>query len=244
VLERADYVTAVAGSLLRQACELVPQVEGKSCLVPNPVVLDAHARSSMSPASGLPAPSSPYILFVGRLEAMKDVATLLDAYHLACEESSFAHGLVIVGEGELLADLERRARKGRGAQRVVFLGRRAHSETLALIRGADALVVPSKSSEGCPNVVLEAMALGTPVIVSDLEALREAVGDGEAGAVFARGSARGLQAEIVALTADPSRRQRYMRAARARLEAKHRLETVLDEYERIYESLVVRPRRP
>jgi glycosyltransferase involved in cell wall biosynthesis len=79
--------------------------------------------------------------------------------------------------------------------------------------------------------------LGTPVVVSDLEALRELVGDGEAGAVFARGDVQALREQIIALTAEPSRRERYVRAARARLAARHRLETVVEEYERIYERL-------
>lgn len=236
VLREADYVTAVAGALLRQACALVPAVGEKSQVVPNPVVPEALAASA-APHGAVPL--RPYVLFAGRLEAMKGVATLIDAFHRACADPRFQPALLIAGEGALQPSLEAQARSGAGRSRIFFLGRRDFAATLALIREAEALVLPSRSSEGCPNVALEAMALGTPLLVSDLEALRELVADGECGAVFSAGDPRALADELQTLARDPARRARYVAAARVRLAARHGLEAVLDEYERIYERLLM-----
>jgi len=234
ILRRADYVTAVAGALLRQACALVPAVREKSQVVPNPAIPKAIAAAAAPQAVA----RRPYVLFAGRLENMKGVATLIDAFHRACADPRFEPALVIVGEGELQPSLETQARAGAGRGRISFLGRRGFAETLALIRDAEILALPSGSSEGCPNVALEAMALGTPLLVSDLEALRELVADGGCGGLFTAGDPRALAGELQALTRDPKRRARYVDAARARLAARHGLEAVIAEYERIYERLL------
>jgi glycosyltransferase involved in cell wall biosynthesis len=122
--------------------------------------------------------------------------------------------------------------------RITFVGSTTYPESLRLIRHAAALVLPSISSEGCPNVVLEAMALGTPVVVSDLPSLRELVGDGEAGATFRRGDARALAQRLVEVTSDAALRERYVQAARARLDTRHRVDDVVAQYEHIYARVI------
>ena len=106
------------------------------------------------------------------------------------------------------------------------------------MRDAAVLALPSISSEGCPNVVLEAMALGTPVVVSDLPSLRELVGDGEAGVIFQRGDARALAQRLIEVTSDASLRERYIQAGHARLDARHRVDDVVAQYERVYERVL------
>jgi glycosyltransferase involved in cell wall biosynthesis len=180
------------------------------------------------------APARPYVLFAGRLEPMKDVACLIDAYHRAAAAPGFAADLVIAGAGRLASVLRDRAAAGPGAARIRFAGALPYAETLRLIAGARALVLPSRKSEGCPNVVLEAMALGTPVVVSDLPSLAELVDDGTDGAVFPMGDAAALADRLRAVEADAALRARLAAAARERLAVRHAPDAVAARYLALY----------
>jgi glycosyltransferase involved in cell wall biosynthesis len=170
---------------------------------------------------------------------MKDVATLIDAFHRAVATNpSFPTDLRIVGSGSLLGSLRHSASSGAAHARIHFLGDRSHEECLGLIRDARALILPSRSSEGCPNVVLEAMALGTPVIVSDLPSLTELVRDGREGAVFRRGDAHHLSSLLAGLGAHAEAWQRRAQAGRARLSERHHPATVARAYEVVYEQVL------
>lgn len=82
------------------------------------------------------------------------------------------HILVIVGDGPMRKQLERDATRMGVADSVVFLGSRPHDEVALWMNVADCLVVPSRS-EGMPNVVLEALASGLPVVATDVGACVE-----------------------------------------------------------------------
>ena len=177
-LSSADAVTAVSASLLRGAAEVVPSIGARAGVVPNPVDPGAVVEEA---GGGAGAAERRGIVFVGRLAPMKNVELLLEAYALALDaDRALPDDLWIVGDGPSRASLEARAR-AIGAGRIHFEGARPRREALARIRSARALVLPSRCSEGCPNVVLEAMSLGTPVLVSDLPSLVEWVADGETG---------------------------------------------------------------
>ena len=113
-----------------------------------------------------------YFLYVGRLSDEKGVAVFCEAARRA------GTAPMIVGDGRLRASLERAYPEAR------FLGWRRPDEVAELMRAARALVFPSVWREGQPLTVQEALALGTPVIVSDACAGREAVVDGENGFWF------------------------------------------------------------
>ena len=88
-LAAADAVTGVSASLLEQAAALVPAVATRASVIPNPV--DATAlRGAMAPPPPTSAERAPYVLFAGRLEAMKHVECLLDAYARAAPRSGSA----------------------------------------------------------------------------------------------------------------------------------------------------------
>jgi glycosyltransferase involved in cell wall biosynthesis len=231
-LARADRVTAVSASLLAQATALVPSVAARGSVVPNPAD-PSRLLAAMGPPA--PPPARPYIAFAGRLEAMKDVACLVDAYHaLAARDLAFPADLVVAGDGRLAGVLRARARDGAGADRIRFAGALPYPDTLRLVAGARALVLPSRASEGCPNVVLEAMALGTPVVVSDLPSLAELVTDGTDGAVFPVGDAAALADRLRAVVGDDALRARLAGAARARLAARHAPDAIVDRYLALY----------
>lgn len=125
--------------------------------------------------------SRPYLLFLGTLEPRKNIPGLLRAYleARAMDPRMGEVGLVVAGAkgwkfGEIEQELER-AIAGSGG-RVRYLGYVSHQEKFALIQNALAFIFPS-FTEGFGLPVLEAMALGTPVIASNTGSLPEVMGD-------------------------------------------------------------------
>jgi glycosyltransferase involved in cell wall biosynthesis len=105
------------------------------------------------------------------------------------------HTLLICGEGPEKLALERLAKKLGVADRVRFLGRIPHDRLAEIYSAADALILAS-SREGWPNVLLEAMACGTPVIASNIWGNPEVVTTPEAGVLMAERTAGGVAAAI------------------------------------------------
>jgi glycosyltransferase involved in cell wall biosynthesis len=135
-------------------------------------------------------PSAGDVIFVGRIAREK--GPLLFA------EAARAAGIapVFVGDGPLWHELAGACPEAR------ITGWKSGAEVRALMRGARALVFPSLWHEGQPLTVLEAKALGTPVIVSDGCAGREEIEDGVAGLWFANGDAASLARALVRLKDD------------------------------------------
>jgi glycosyltransferase involved in cell wall biosynthesis len=137
-----------------------------------PYFLPADDAPPIEPA----ARDRPYFLFVGRLERLKGVQVLLEAFRGYRDAD-----LLIVGDGNQRAELERQAA---GLDHVRFLGRAHPSELPPLYAGAIALLVPSIGYEVFGIVILEGFAQRTPAIVHDLGALPEVVREADGGLVY------------------------------------------------------------
>jgi glycosyltransferase involved in cell wall biosynthesis len=180
-------------------------------VIPNAVPLDEIARADSGRAGGF-APGEKVVLYAGRLDAGKNVETVIEA--LARIDDEVAFSAVICGDGPARPRLERMARDLGVAHRLVFTG---FVENLwDVMKRADALVSLSRF-EGCPNVVLEAMACGCPLIVSDIPAHREILD--ERSALFVdpddpAGVAAALKAALVHTDEARARAARAPRAGR------------------------------
>lgn len=179
-LARASYPI-----LLRYACRRAARV-----LVPSQATADALQRHALIREHRVvvtpPAPTSigneeqlrelpvdgPYVLYVGQLKPHKQPALLLHAHARLTAELRRGTSLVFVGDGPERRRLELLATKGGIAARVRFLTRVSDAQLSALYMRARAVVLPSRV-EGAGLPVLEAMAHGAPVVISDAPALLE-----------------------------------------------------------------------
>jgi glycosyltransferase involved in cell wall biosynthesis len=168
----ADALTCVS----RRACEHYARDARRTIWVPNAVDTDEL------PSEGITL-GDPQVAYVGRLSGEKGVDVLAEAAGLLPQEVT----LVIVGSGDL--GLIRRAL---ALPNVKYVGFQPHEVALRYIRGSRALVLPSRQ-EGMPTAALEAMAMGVPVVASDIPELREL---SENIAFFRAGDPRDLAATI------------------------------------------------
>jgi glycosyltransferase involved in cell wall biosynthesis len=157
------------------------------------------------------------LAYLGRLEPYKRVELLLRA--LARLAPRFPQlDLVIVGRGSERAALERRAAALGVAARVRFTGFVSDAERDACLAQARVCVCPSVK-EGWGITVIEANALGLPVVATDAPGLRDAVRDGETGVLVPDAApeafAAGLAQALEGLLGDPERLARLSAAARA-----------------------------
>lgn len=156
-------------------------------------------------------------LFVGRLEPHKGLGVLLDAFDRLWREPAPVR-LVVVGDGSLRAEVERRAAAaGPGLVRVE--GRLPHPQVVQWMRAADALVVPSLF-EPWGLVVNEGMACGLPIVATDrVGASDDLIEHGENGLIVPAGDPRALADAMRALRDDPAARQRMSERSASRIGA-------------------------
>jgi colanic acid/amylovoran biosynthesis glycosyltransferase len=174
-------------------------------------------------AYGAPDDRSRRIAAVGRLVEKKGFATLVEACALMRGGGvGFVCEIIGTGEqeGELRAQIER---LGLDAS-VLLRGPQPQTEVIEAIRTAAALAVPCVEAadgnrDGLPTVILEAMAVGTPCVATDVTGIPEVVEDGITGLMVRQRDAAGLAAALERLLEDPPLRVRLAAAARRRVEA-------------------------
>ncbi len=122
------------------------------------------------------------VVVIGNLIPLKHVDVIIRACaSLALKEDRL--NMLIIGAGPEISRLKDLARKVNMDERIVFTGQISPEKTIRRLSESGVLVLAS-SGEGRPNVVLEAMAIGVPVVASDIAAVRELIGNNERGLLF------------------------------------------------------------
>lgn len=147
------------------------------------------------------------LAFAGRLTAQKSLEVALEAIASNPDVS-----LLIAGDGDRREPLERRAAELGLGGRVAFLGALPRVRVLELFRAADGAIL-SSSWENFPHTVVEALAVGTPVLATAAGGVAEVVRDGTNGLLVAPGDASALAAAVRRYVADPALRRRLRDAA-------------------------------
>jgi len=179
----------------------------------------------------------PVMGFVGRIMPEKDLETWLRAAALVAKQYPHAW-FVLVGEGRdrsLLATLQELADSLGVARNVLFSGYRRN---LLPVYGACDIFVLSSLREGLPNSILEAMALGVPVVTTDVAGAKELVVHGESGFVVPQQSSDQLANRVLQLLDDPEMRVRMKHASRQRIESEFSFSKRLEKIENLYTQIL------
>jgi glycosyltransferase involved in cell wall biosynthesis len=182
---------AVSHALKEEAIEFQPSAKEKIFVVPCGIDVE-KIRSQTAEA-----PVEKNILFVGRFHQVKDVPTLLRGFRIAAAEIPELK-LFLAGSGPEEAALRTMVSEFKLLDRIRFLGSVDRSEVFRLIRQCEFLVV-SSTSEGCPVVVLEALAAGKVVLASRSPGNIEILRDRENGIFFEPGNSEDLARKLLEL---------------------------------------------
>ncbi|HXQ20149.1 MAG TPA: glycosyltransferase family 4 protein [Candidatus Acidoferrales bacterium] len=207
-----DLVVCSSSAVRATFASLVP---APLAVALNGVDLDEFQPAPSDASNGRPAGAELIVGSAARLVAAKgigDVLAVAARTAVAAPQVRF----VIAGDGPRRADYERRARALGAHRNVSFLGY-VH-DMRAFYAACDVLVLPSRA-EGCPNVLLEAMATRRAVVAYDIAGIREVVGDGAAAVLVKLGDIEALHAAVVRLYQDPTAREALSDAGLARVRA-------------------------
>jgi glycosyltransferase involved in cell wall biosynthesis len=169
-----------------------------------------------------PVGVSDTVLFVGRLVEKKGVDTLIDAMAIL-RQSAPGLELSVIGDGPARGDLEKRARAA--GIKVKFQGWLDEKKVRSAMRRASLLAVPSRTaaggdSEGLPTVIMEAMALGVPVVATRHAGIPEIISDKVTGLLVPEADAGALADAILALKNEPELANRLRGEAYADVRAR------------------------
>jgi len=195
-----------------------------------PEAQDSLPASDEDPAT---APQRPYFLFLGRLEKLKGVQTLIPVFR-RCGTAE----LLIAGSGSFEPKLRRLAM---GSANIHFLGQQSASQVRVLLHRAVALIVPSICFEVFPNVTLEAFSQGTPVIARNIGGMPEQIEQSGGGLVYS--TAEELTAAMNQLLTDRAYRDELGRRGYAAYRARWTADAHLGSYLALIRDLSARRRQ-
>ena len=207
-LRSARRVIAVSDPLARAVAALTglvpPRIECIPCAGYAPEVFHPRppaGRAALRSGLGVDA-NTRLVLFVGHLVPVKGLDVLLHAWALlpSMRPDAAPARLVLVGEGAERDALMRLAEREGVAGHVTFLGPRPQAVVADWLAAADLLCLPSHA-EGSPNVVVEALASGVPVVASRVGGIPDLVDDGVNGLLVPAGDAAALASALAAALA-------------------------------------------
>lgn len=230
ILASADHVVAISEFNRAFLLNRYPDLAGRVVLIRNGLDLARFEYADPAPLSG-PLCGPLKVAAVGRLVEKKGFTHLIEAVRQLTDRAGATPALQvrIAGDGDQAAALAQQVLDAGLGEVIELLGPRHQEEIRDLLRWADVMVAPcivgaDGNADGLPTVLLEAMAMGVPVIGSDVTGIPEAVRDGSTGILISADRlGTGDVSELLAAlerVADPDYpRQGTARAARQLIEA-------------------------
>jgi glycosyltransferase involved in cell wall biosynthesis len=226
VLHRADAVVAVSQAIAAEVASVV--LLGKLHTIPNGIEPLVARDATLPPDVNLPPA---YLLYVGKLNVHKG-ANLLPA--ILQRLPTDAPPLVVVGDGP-----EERALRAVEHQGVhlLLLGVRRNAEVLALMKGATALLFPAQWDEPLSRTLIEALAMGCPVVATATGGTAEIVRDTQTGFLVAHDDLDAFAHRLMQIVGDPALRDRMAMASCAHADTVFNIEVVAARMEALYSTL-------
>lgn len=216
----ADKIIACNSAAARRAAELIGDADrSKIVLVPHGLPLSRYPFRAEMPKG------EPLILGVGRFVEKKGFSYLVDAVALLCRRGRGVR-CWLIGDGPQRKALERQIAQLEVWDVVELKGWLSQDEVRRAYEQAAVLAVPSVVArdgdmDGLPNVVVEAAALGVPLVTTGVGGLPDLVRDGETGLVARPDDAADLAARLEAVLDDPIAAAARARCAREAVETRH-----------------------
>lgn len=208
--------------------------EERLVVIPNGIDCDIVAATEPADLAKLGFPTGQRaITFVGRLEPQKGLPWLLETA-VGWLPKVPKHDLLLIGSGKQEDSLRHQIRELGISDRVHLAGWRP--DVLEILRASDMLVLPS-IWEGMPNVVLQAMALGLPVLATNAEGTCELLGDLACEQTATYGETQVFSEKMVAILTSPSEAERLGTANHERAKREFSLTRMVQAYEDLWESL-------
>jgi glycosyltransferase involved in cell wall biosynthesis len=221
----ARKVVTTGTSLRLQLIQDLGLGENQVVSIPTGIDLQRFAGTKIA---DLGIPDDAFVFgIVATLRSWKGHQYLLDAFSTL--QGKFH--LVIAGDGPQRPVLEPQMAK----PNIHFLGQR--EDVPEVMAALDCFVLPSYANEGVPQAIMQAMAMGLPVISTRVGAIDEAVVDGETGVLVPAKDVQALAAAMKELAASPGKRSSFGTAGRKVAEAKFSIEKMVDAMERVFLSV-------
>ncbi len=180
---------------------------------------------------------SPLVGTVGRLVPVKGPEIFLKAARLVLTAHPSAR-FIFTGDGPLREHLKRNSRRMRLEKNILFLGWR--DDAARILSLYDIFVLPSLN-EGMGRVLVEAMALGKPIVASQAGGIPDLVIHGKNGLLVPAGDARGLAISIQSLIEDPEKREKMGQAGK-QMASRYSHEIMVARIAALYDGLMGRTR--
>jgi glycosyltransferase involved in cell wall biosynthesis len=182
-----------------------------------------------------------YIVFAGRLDQIKGVHVLIDAFALFRNDhpaNDLKVKIIGTGDKQYLTQIKQQVIALHLESCVVFLGEVETDQMVSLLNKAILSVVPSLVYENLPNIILESYACGTPVLASNLGSLPECVIDGQTGYLFQTGDANHLAACLAFCFDHPEKMAEMRKNTRNIVEATYSEKQHLDKLEALFNEVI------
>jgi glycosyltransferase involved in cell wall biosynthesis len=233
----ADRVVVNAQAIRQELVSRRQTTGAKIAVIPTGVDV---ARFDAVPGSPWPAASRAggrkVVCMVARFRRQKDHPTFLRAVQQVIKEGATA-SFVLAGDGHLRGRVEELSRNLGLNAALRFAGGVSPDAMPRFLRQVDIAVLASRGNEGIPNVVLEAMAAGKPVVATDTGGCREAVLDGITGFLVPPGDVEALAQRVRRLLGDDATAEQMGRAGRRRVETEFSMDAMIAGFSSLYDGL-------
>ena len=240
LVDRSTDAFVTASGAAREALIARGVPAGKISRIPNGVPKPAATRDAVAVRKELGLKASDLVwITTAFFEPRKGHAVILEAIKDLTERNALPSNtrFVFVGDGPERTAVEKRAEDWGLSGSLLFLGYR--TDALDILNACDGMILPSLHSEDMPLIVLDAMALGKPVIASALPGIAEEVEPEVTGLLIAPGDAGRLAEAVASLSDDPERRSAMGRAGRLRFENDFEVGKTGARYAELYRRLLL-----